>query len=206
MTTQNKTAEFEKVFYNDLHQYLVSINCIDDHFPEAPDIEACWAKIGESYMPDGLREFNKYPIVSLGWPMFIGMAIAKYWDEDWALYSKVEDLYHYLRERIDFDHMDDYVCDKVLLLDANAKKKLQEIVGECASRTLNKLLHLGVAPGARKRSGLYRCLARALSHGSRHAAQDYGVSHDKDGISNTLKIGRYEEASISDRCQQRHWI
>lgn len=150
METQNKTAEFEKVFYDDLHQYLVSINCIDDHFPEAPDIEACWAKIGESYMPDGLREFNKYPIVSLGWPMFIGMSIAKYWDEDWALYSKVENLYHYLRDRIDFDHMDDYVCDKVLLLDANAKKKVQELVGECASRTLNKLLHLGVAPGSKE--------------------------------------------------------
>ena len=150
MATQNKTAEFEKVFYDDLHSYLVSINCIDDHFPDAPDIEGCWAKIGESYMPDGLKEFNKYPIVSLGWPMFIGMAITKYWDEDWELYSKVEDLYKYLRDRIDFDHMDDYVCDKVLLLDANAKKKLQEIVGECASRSLNKLLHLGVAPGSKE--------------------------------------------------------
>lgn len=44
--------------------------------------------------------------------------------------------------------MDDYILDKVLLLDANAKKKMQELVGECASRTLSKLLHLGVAPGS----------------------------------------------------------
>lgn len=148
MTEQNKTKEFEKVFYDDLHQYLVSIDRVDEHFPDAPDIEGCWAKIGESYMPDGLREFNGYPVVSLGWVMFIGMAVAKYWDEDWALYSKVEDLYKYLRDRIDFDHMDDYVCDKVLLLNANDKKVMQDIVGECASRSYNKLLHLGVTPGS----------------------------------------------------------
>lgn len=152
MTTQNKTAEFEKVFYDDLHQYLVSINCIDDHFPEAPDIEACWAKIGESYMPDGLKEFNKYPIVSLGWPMFIGMAIAKYWDEDWALYSKVENLYHYLRDRIDFDHMDDYVCDKVLLLDANAKRRCRSLSASVPHARSTNFCTLVWLREARKRS------------------------------------------------------
>lgn len=144
----NKSEIFEKVFHDDLKGYLVGISLVDSHFPDAPDIEGCWAKIGESYMPDGLREFNHYPVVSLGWMMFIGMAVAKYWDEDWHLYSKVEDIYKYLRDRIDYDHMDDYVCDKVLLLSTDDKKKLQDTVGECASRTYNKLLHLGVEPGS----------------------------------------------------------
>ena len=146
----NNKKPIELVFKEDLHQYLLSVGRIDERLPEAPDIETLWAKIGESYLPDAMREFGKYPTVALGWIMFVGMAIAKYWDEDWELYSKVEDLYKYLRDRIDFDHMDDYVCDKVLLLDGNAKKKLQEIVGECASRTLSKLLHLGVAPGSKE--------------------------------------------------------
>jgi len=121
METENK-KNIEEVFKKDLHQYLVSINRVDEHLPEAPDIEALWAKIGESYMPDALREFNKYPTVALGWIMFVGMAIAKYWDEDWELYSKVEDLYKYLRDRIDFDHMDDYICEKVLLLKEDEHK------------------------------------------------------------------------------------
>lgn len=58
METQNKTAEFEKVFYEDLHSYLVNLNCIDDHFPDAPDIEGCWAKIGELYArrPQGVQQ------------------------------------------------------------------------------------------------------------------------------------------------------
>ncbi len=137
----------EQVFKNDLHQYLTSIKRVDDHLPEAPDIEELWAKIGESYLPDAMREFSSYPTVSLGWIMFVGMAIAKYWDEDWELYSKVEDLYQYLRDRIDFDHMDDYICEKVLLLDDTAHKALSAVVAECASRTYNLLCHQDLEPG-----------------------------------------------------------
>ena len=114
---ENKKINVEETIKNDLHQYLTSIDRVDQHLPEAPDLEALWAKIGESYLPDALREFNKFPTVSLGWIMFVGMALAKYWDEDWELYNKVEDHYKYLRDRIDFDHMDDYICEKVLLLD-----------------------------------------------------------------------------------------
>ena len=57
----NKTKEYERLFHADLHNYLTSIGLVDKHFPEAPDIEERWAKIGESYMPDGIREFNGYP-------------------------------------------------------------------------------------------------------------------------------------------------
>ena len=145
---ESKLNEFESIFHNDLMEYLLSINRIDSHFPDAPDIQNCWAKIGESYLPDGLREFNKYPTVSLGWIMYVGMAVAKYWDEDWEIYSKVEDIYKYLRDKTDFDHMDDYICEHVLLLDEASTKQLRQVVAECASRTCNKLLHLGVAPGS----------------------------------------------------------
>lgn len=127
----NNKKPIELVFKEDLHQYLLSVGRIDERLPEAPDIEALWAKIGESYLPDAMREFGKYPTVALGWIMFVGMAIAKYWDEDWELYGKVENLYIYLRDRIDFDHMDDYICEKVLLLDDNAHKGLSNIVAEC---------------------------------------------------------------------------
>lgn len=114
--------------------------------------------------------------------MYIGMAVAKYWDEDWELYSKVEDIYKYLRDRIDFDHMDDYILDKVLLLDANAK----EDAGACRRV---RIAHAEQAPASRcgtRQSEcllrLYRCPPRALPHGRRHAAQNHGVSYDKGGI------------------------
>ncbi|MCE6983293.1 hypothetical protein EI534_39295, partial [Pseudomonas frederiksbergensis] len=92
-------------------------------------------------------EFAKYPTVSLGWIMYVGMALAKYWDEDWELYSKVENHYEYLRDRIDFDHMDDYICEKVLLLNEEAHKAVTNVVAECASRSYSKLIHLNLQPG-----------------------------------------------------------
>lgn len=79
--------------------------------------------------------------------MYIGMAVAKYWDVDWDLYSKVEDLYKYLRDRIDFDHMDEYIMREVLLLDEDAEHKTTDTVAECASRTHNLLLHQHLEPG-----------------------------------------------------------
>lgn len=137
----------EPLFKQDLHQYLLAKQRVDEKLPEAPDIEGLWAKIGESYMPDAMREFGKYPTVSLGWIMYVGMAIAKYWDEDWEVYGKVDDLYKYLRDRIDFDHMDDYICQKVLLLDEKEHHALTAIVAECASRTYHLLIRQNLEPG-----------------------------------------------------------
>ena len=137
----------EELFKNDLHSYLVSRKQVDEHLPEAPDLEELWSKIGESYLPDAMREFSKYPTVALGWIMFVGMAMAKYWDTDWEFYSKVEDHYKHLRDSIDFDHMDDYICEKILVLDEPHHKSVNNLVAECASRTYNLLIHQGLEPG-----------------------------------------------------------
>ena len=148
---ENNTAKIieqtEFLFHNDLHGYLSAIGRVDNHMPEAPDLEELWPKLAQSYLPDGVREFTAYPTASLGWMMYIGMALAKYWDEDWALYSKVEDLYKYLRDRIDFDHMDEYIMRNVLLLDEDTQRSTTDTVAECASRTYNLLMHQHLEPG-----------------------------------------------------------
>ena len=139
---------FEEKFKEDLATYLQEKDLIDKMLPDTPDLEDKWVTIAEAYLPDGMREFATYPTVSLGWMMYIGMALAKYWDEDWELYNKVENLYTYLRDRIDYDHMDDYICEKVLLLSAEDHQRLASVVGECAARTNSLLHHLGLAPGS----------------------------------------------------------
>lgn len=144
---ENKSKRIEEIFKQDLSMYLTGRQRVDEQLPDAPDIEEQWAKIGESYLPDAMREFSKYPTVALGWIMFVGMAIVKYWDEDWELYGKVDNLYEYLRDRIDFDHMDDYILDQVLLLDENEHKATSTIVAECAARTYTLLIHQGYEPG-----------------------------------------------------------
>ena len=138
----------EQEFHDDLYGYLRTLDLVDERMPEAPDLDDLWFKIGQSYMADGIREYNTgYPSVALGWMMFIGMAVAKYWDVEWEVYGKVPDLYVYLRDRIDFDHMDDYILDKVLCLDADSRKKMNDAVAESASRTYNMMSHMCLEPG-----------------------------------------------------------
>lgn len=140
----------EQQFQITLSLYLLSKDKIDEHFPEAPDIEEKWSEIIAAFMPDAIREFNEYPTAVFGWMMYIGMAVAKYWDLDWELYSKVENLYIYLRDRIDFDHLDDYILEKVLMLDHEATKELQNLVIECAEKINLEIIHMQIEPGTKE--------------------------------------------------------
>lgn len=151
--------DYEALIKENLAQYLQAIKEVDDHLPEAPDIEGLWKKVGEAYLPDAMREFNSYPTVALGWIMYVGMAIAKYWDEDWELYQKVDDLYGYLKDRIDFDHLDDYVAEKVLLLDETGATRLRAIIGESAARVYNQMNHFDLEPGTEQ---AFRAFVAAL--------------------------------------------
>lgn len=146
--TNNSKQEIETLFHNDMKRYLTSINKVDEHFPEFPDLEEVWPKIGESYLADGIREFNQYPTVSLGWMMYIGMAVAKYWDVEWEVYKNVPDLYRYMLDKTDFDHLDDYICSQILYLDEAGRTQANNLVAECASRTCNMLCHQHLAAGS----------------------------------------------------------
>lgn len=150
METADLQVSNEEKFRDDLVTYLQGKDLVDSMLPDAPDIEEKWTGIAEAYLPDGTREFAAHPTVSLGWMMYVGMAVAKYWDEDWSIYNKVENLYTYLRDRIDYDHMDDYICEKVLLLSADERKSLTAIVGECAARTNSLLRHLPIEAGSKE--------------------------------------------------------
>lgn len=138
---------FEIQVSEDLNQYLTSLEVIDKHFPDCPDVENKWNELLQEYVKDGVREFNEYPVVSLGWVMFLGMAVAKFWDEDWTKYSTIENLYTYLRDKRGYDYMDEYILQDVLKYDADKADKITEIAGECAARCHSMLMHSGVEYG-----------------------------------------------------------
>ena len=90
---------FEEILRKDLHQFLLSMQEVDERLwvgdgtsgmrlPECPDVEEKWEEIAKAYIPDGIREFNDFPSASLGWMMYIGMAVAKMWDTEWEIYSR----------------------------------------------------------------------------------------------------------------------
>lgn len=140
----------EETLRKDLHQFLLSMKEVDEHLPECPDVEDKWEDIAKAYIPDGIREFQSFPLASLGWMMYIGMAVAKMWDTEWEIYSKIEDLYAYMRDKRGYDSMDEYIREEVLLLRGVDNTVLERVTGECASRVYNTLMHQHIEPGTRE--------------------------------------------------------
>ena len=156
----------EEQIRNDLTAYLLSVNEIDEKMPECPDVEGKWKQMAEAYFPDGAREFSGYPLVSLGWMMFLGMAMAQLWDMDWEKYSAVDDLYAKIRDVRGFDAMDDYILEDILQLDEKEREHTSKLVGECAARMLDRLNHAGIEPGTVDALRAYSaCLHQLYLHG-----------------------------------------
>jgi hypothetical protein len=158
---------FEEQLRNDLHQFLQTLQEVDERLPECPDVEEKWEAIAKAYIPDGIREFTDYPSVSLGWMMYIGMAVAKMWDVEWEIYSKIEDLYAYMRDKRGYDAMDEYIREEVLLLEGEAYGALEKLVGECASRIYNALRRQNIEPGTKDAfNGYVACLHQLYLFGA----------------------------------------
>jgi hypothetical protein len=82
------TVHFETTLCNFLDRYLVDRDCIDMHKPECPDVADKMVDILNSFIHDAVKEYNSYPLATLSWIMYTGMALAKYWDLEWDVYSK----------------------------------------------------------------------------------------------------------------------
>ena len=158
---------FEEQLHQDLHQFLLSMKEVDARLPECPDVEEKWEQIAKAYIPDGIKEFSDFPSASLGWMMYIGMAVAKFWDEEWEIYSKIGDLYAYMRDKRGYDAMDEYIREDVLLLKSVDYTVLEKLVGECASRVHSALRHQNIESGTKEAFNAYvSCLHQLYLFGA----------------------------------------
>lgn len=172
---------FEEKIHESLYQYLLSQNEIDTRFPDAIDIEDKWPSIGQSYMVDGIREFRDYPTVSLGWMMYVGMAVAKFWDEEWEIYGNLEDLYLYLRDKEGFDSMDEYVRRDVLQLHTPDYDTTEALVQSCAEMAYSTLRHENIEPGTQQAFEAYiACLHQLYLMGA--AVQLYRMGYKMQAL------------------------
>ena len=146
---------FEDRLRQNLHQFLLMLTEVDGRLPECSDVEDKWENIAKSYIPDGIREFGDYPTVSLGWMMYVGMAVAKLWDTEWEIYSELPDLYVYIRDKRGYDCMDEYIREEILQLSGNEYVTLEKMVGECASRVHNALMRQQIEPGTKEAFNAY---------------------------------------------------
>lgn len=115
---------------------------------ETPDIEERWRDLAAAYMVDAVGEIAEYPNVALGWMMYVGMAVAHFWDEDWERHSRRACLYAAVREPRGFDCLDEYVREEVLGFSPTdaAYADTETLVRQCAQAALDKIRHEAVEP------------------------------------------------------------
>ena len=187
---KNMTEQFEDQLHRDLHQFLLSMKEVDERLPECPDVEDKWEAIAKAYIPDGIREFQDFPSASLGWMMYIGMAVAKMWDTEWDIYSKVADFYAYMRDKRGYDSMDEYIREDLLLLQGEDYTVLEKVVGECASRVYNALMHQRLEPGTKEAfNGYVACLHQLYLFGAAMQLKRMGY--------HMTKMRQYDNTRIS---------
>lgn len=155
MENKDIVEKFEEKVRTDLIRFLQEKGAVDEIVPECVDVEEKWGVIAREYLPDGAREFQNYPVVSLGWIMFVGMAMSFYWDTDWEKYSCETKYYEPLRDIRGYDNMDEAVVEGLLGYDGEAAEKVSELVAQCAARVYNLLSHEQVEPGTQLALGCY---------------------------------------------------
>ena len=137
---------YEKSFLSEVLKYLTSLGHLDGKLLETVDINEVWEKVAPSYVADSIKEIAKYPNVALGWAMYVGMAVARFWDEDWNCYSSKENLYEYLRDKRGYDYLVEVVRGDVLTLHGESYDEMEELVRKTSSMVLSHIRHEQIEP------------------------------------------------------------
>ena len=137
---------YEKELMQHLLKMLTSMQLLDGQLLESPDITEKWETLLPAYIQDAIPEITKYPFVSLGWAMYLGMAVARYWDEDWSTYGSKEDLYEQIRDIRGFDYMDEVIRGNILHLEGEEFDQMEKNVQSCAQQTLARIRHEQIEP------------------------------------------------------------
>lgn len=180
MTKEEPKEIFEDKIHEILYQYLIGMKEVDERLPKCPDVEDKWEEIANSYIPDGAREFRNYPVASLGWMMYVGMAVAEMWDDEWTIYSQIEDLYVYMRNKRGYDLLDEYIRENVLMLRDEESSDLEAVVSECASRVHSSLMRERIEPGTKEAFDAYvSCLHQLYLFGASMQLKRMGYHMEK---------------------------
>ena len=164
---QEYLDKFETRIGDALYNFRLPKEEIDKVPGASPDVTEKGDQICAKYLPDGIREFQNYPTVSLGWMMFIGMAVARMWDDDWDTYSKFENLYAVLVNARGYDNLDEHICEDILKLSGKEAEATSRLIGDAAEMVHALLIHEGIEPGTPTAYFAYiRCLLKLYFYGA----------------------------------------
>ena len=113
-----------------------SAGMLDTVLAESEDITDKWNDYATPYMADAIEQVNDYPNASIAWPAFMGMAVAKWWDEDWI--ANLNNPYENLYGAEKWDDMDDHIMVDILgyPLGSPEEREIRDITITCAEKAI----------------------------------------------------------------------
>lgn len=132
MTNKEYLDAFEAKLINELLNLCKSYNTLDNILLATEDINQRWDAIAPEYMADSVKEIADYPTVAVAWAAYLGMAVAREWDNDWEKYKNKEYKSYY--GVLGFDDMDENILFNILQIEPESKehKNREQMVRRCA--------------------------------------------------------------------------
>ena len=150
---------FEKKLEEELLRLCTSYKMLDGVLLETEDITEHWKVLAPEYVADALGEIANYPVVSVAWAAYLGMAVACAWDTDWEKFSKAPYQAYYGEQG--FDDMDEHIVRDLLgySLDGKDAADIEAMLHRCGEMTVSMIRHEGIEPQSKRAFYVY---ARAI--------------------------------------------
>lgn len=138
---------FETKLQDDLLRLCTSNKMLEGTLLTSDDIKDQWhQKLAPEYVADAVEQVQDYPIVSVAWAAYLGMAVACAWDTDWATFSKAP--YQAFYGDQGFDDMDEHIVKDLLEipLDSEEAQELEAMIRRCGQAAVSHIRHEDVEP------------------------------------------------------------
>lgn len=157
---------YYSMFQDRLERELVKIcteaGMLEGMLLKSDDIDLKWKEFAPEYIADGVREIAAYPTVSVAWAGYVGMAVACWWNRDWARLK--DQPYSVLKGPNGFDDMDDHIMTDILGLVLNGKeaRRITEIMQSCAQTAVTFIRQENIEPQSPRAFYVYARTVRVM--------------------------------------------
>lgn len=137
---------FENKLQEELLRLCTSYKMLDGVMLETDDINEHWHKLAPEYVADAVNEIADYPVVSVAWASYLGMAVAYAWDVDWPTFQKAPYQAYYGEQG--FDDMDEHIVKNLLglPLDGEEAQALEKMIRRCGETTVSLIRYENIEP------------------------------------------------------------
>lgn len=150
---------YEAGLLQDMLKMCTSLGKLDGTLLSSEDIDGKWKEFAPEYMMEAVKQINTYPEFTIGCAAYMGMAIAKWWDEDWGRHHNAK--FSSMLGRRGFDDMDDHIVTDILgyRLDSEEAKMMAGLLLSCSQMAMDKIRHENIETQTVK---AFHILARTL--------------------------------------------